>query len=182
VEKAYSLWRALQDRVLAPAAALVFIGCTLLAVVEVGRRYLLGQSFEWQQDTVTLCILGSVFVYFGVVQRREAHLNVNLLFAVLENLGPGGSRAVEYVKVLASILSLVFMIAVVYWGIPEIEDAFKYGSRSESLALPIWPFLVALMVGFAFMAVSMVFQVYRGVHHLRGNKVLEEPADEVALH
>jgi TRAP-type C4-dicarboxylate transport system permease small subunit len=182
VEKAYSLWRALQDRFLAPAAAVVFIGCTLLAVLEVARRYLLGQSFEWQQDAVTLFILGSVFVYFGVVQRREAHLNVNLLFAVLEAFGPRGLRAVEYVRVLATMLSLVFMLAVVYWGIPEIKDSLEYGSRSESLAFPMWPFLMALIVGFAFMAVSLVFQAYRGVQHLRGIKVLEEPADQVALH
>jgi hypothetical protein len=41
----------------------------------------------------------------------------------------------------------------------------------------MWPFLVALFVGFAFMAVTMFFQIYRQVQKLRGRTVLEEPAD-----
>jgi len=182
VEKAYAIWRAFQDRFLARAAALVLLGCTLLALLEVGRRYLLGQSFEWQQDAVTLFILGAVFVYFGISQRHGAHLNVNLLFGVLQVLGPRGRRAVEFIKVLVTIISFLFMLAVVWWGVPDIKDSLEYGSRSESLAFPMWPFLVALLVGFACMAVSLFFQVYRGVQHLRGRKVLDEPHEEGALH
>ena len=130
MEKAYVLWRAFQDRILARAAALVLLACTLLAVLEVIRRYVFGVSFEWQQDAVTLFILGPVFVYFGIAQRREAHLNVNLLFAVLETFGPAGRRAVEYVKVLATAVSFVFMVAVVYWGYPDVIDGIEYVSRS----------------------------------------------------
>jgi TRAP-type C4-dicarboxylate transport system permease small subunit len=181
MEKAYRLWRAFQDRILARAAALILLGCTLLAVLEVIRRYLLGVSFEWQQDAVTLFILSAVYLYFGIAQRHGAHLNVNLLFGVLAMFGPGGLRAIEVIKVLVTIFSLVFMLAVVWWGIPELEDALEYGSRSESLAFPMWPFLTALLVGFASMAISMFFQAYRGVQKLRGYDVLYEP-EEGALH
>jgi TRAP-type C4-dicarboxylate transport system permease small subunit len=183
VEKAYALWRSFQERILERALAIVMLGCTFLALLEVVRRYAFGQSFEWQQDAVTLFILSAVFLYFGISQRREAHLNVSLLFSVLEALGPGGKRAVDYVKVLATIFSLVFMAAVVWWALPDIRDSIEYGSRSESLAFPMWPFLVALMLGFAFMAVSLFFQAYRGVQHLRGREVLvEDHSEDVALH
>jgi TRAP-type C4-dicarboxylate transport system permease small subunit len=177
VERAYALWRAFQERCLAPAAALVMLGCTLLALLEVVRRYALGQSYEWQQDTVTLFILGSVFLYFGIAQRRGAHLNVNLLTATLEALGPGAQRAAEVIRFVATVFSLLFLAAVVWWGVPEIKESMEYGSRSESLALPMWPFLAALLVGFAFMVISLVFQVWRGVQGLRGRKVLEEPEE-----
>lgn len=182
MEKAYAIWRAFQDRFLAPAAALVLLGCTLLAVLEVIRRYAFGVSFEWQQDAVTLFILSAVFLYFGISQRQGAHLNVNLLFGVLQALGPRGRRAIDVIKVLVMIISFLFMLAVVWWGIPEVKDSLEYGSRSESLALPMWPFLVALLVGFACMAVSLFFQIWRGVQHLRGRKVLDEPSGKGALH
>lgn len=182
MEKAYQIWRAFQDRFLARAAALVLLACTLLALLEVGRRYLLGQSFEWQQDAVTLFILAAVFLYFGIAQRHGAHLNVNLLFGVLEPFGPRARLAVEFIKVLVTLFSFLFMLAVVWWGIPEIEDSLRYGSRSESLAFPMWPFLASLLVGFAFMAVSLFFQIWRGVQALRGRKVLEESSEGGALH
>ena len=182
MEKAYKIWRAFQDRFLARAAALVLLGCTLLALLEVIRRYAFGVSFEWQQDAVTLFILSAVFLYFGISQRHGAHLNVNLLFGILHAFGPRGLRAGEYIKVLVTIISFLFMVAVVWWGIPDIKDSVEYGSRSESLAFPTWPFLVALLAGFACMAVSLFFQIWRGVQHLRGRKVLDEPSEEGALH
>jgi len=181
MEKAYELWRAFQDRILARVAALVLLGCTLLAVLEVVRRYVFGVSFEWQQDAVTLFILSAVYLYFGISQRHGAHLNVNLLFSVLAMSGPTGLRVIEVIKVLVHLFSFVFMAAVVWWGIPEVEDSLQYGSRSESLAFPMWPFLLALLIGFTSMAISMFFQVYRGVQKLRGYDVLHEP-EEGALH
>ena len=180
MERAYALWRAFQDRVVERAAALVLLGCTLLALLEVIRRYVFGLSFEWQQDAVTLFVLGAVFLYFGVSQRHGAHLNVNLLTGMLEELGPRAARAAEIIRLLAEIVSFLFLMAVLWWGVPDVRDSLSYGSRSESLAFPMWPFLVALLAGFAFMAVSLSFQIYRSVQKLRGRKVLEEPSGEGA--
>jgi TRAP-type C4-dicarboxylate transport system permease small subunit len=53
----------------------------------------------------------------------------------------------------------------------------KYETRTESLAFPMWPFLLVLLVGFGFMAVTLFFQIYRQAQKLRGRRVLEEPAD-----
>ncbi len=66
---------------------------------------------------------------------------------------------------------------MVWWGIPEVRESLHYESRTESLAFPMWPFLAVLLVGFAFMAVTMFFQIYRAIQKLRGRRVLEEPPE-----
>jgi TRAP-type C4-dicarboxylate transport system permease small subunit len=175
LEKAYVAWRAFQEKVLAPAAALLLLGCTLLALVEVVRRYVFGYSFEWQQDAVTFFTLSGVFLYFAVAQRTNSHLAVTLipeLFGVFKR-----PRGAEIVMLVANAFSLVFMAMVVWWGIPEVEDAIKYESRTESLAFPMWPFLATLWVGFVCMAITLFFQMYRGVQKLLGHAVLEEPEE-----
>jgi TRAP-type C4-dicarboxylate transport system permease small subunit len=182
LEKAYAAWRAFQDRFLAPAAALLFVGSTLLALLEVGRRYLLGVSFEWQQDAVTFFILSGVFLYFSISQRRDAHLTVTVLPEVLAVIGPRARLAADLVKLVALAFACVFLFTVVWWGIPEVEDAIRYESRTESLAFPMWPFLGALLAGFAFMAVTMAFQVYFGIQKLRGRAVPTEAAEREATH
>jgi TRAP-type C4-dicarboxylate transport system permease small subunit len=183
VERLYALWRAFQDRVLARAAAVLLIGCTLLALLEVVRRYAFGQSFQWQQDAVTFFTLSGVYLYFALSQRRDAHLNVMILPELLAVGGPLGRRVAEVIRLLALAFSFLFLCAVVYWGIPEVRDAIHYESRTESLAFPMWPFLLTLLVGFAFMALTMFFQIYREVQRLRGVTVLQEPAEDVdALH
>ena len=174
MEKAYRFWRAFQDRVLAPAAAALLLGCTLLALLEVFRRYLLGHSFEWQQDAVTYFALSGAFLYFSVCQRHQTHLTVSVLPELLAVAGPRARFAGEVVKLVALAFACLFLCAVVWWGIPEIEDSFQYGSRTESLAFPMWPFLAALLLGFGFMAVTMLFQLYFGIQKLRGKAVPEE--------
>lgn len=177
MEKAYELWRAFQDRVLGRVAALLLLGCTLLAIVEIFRRYILGFSFEWQQDAVTFFILSGVYLYFSVAQRHDEHLNVAVLTESLNAGGPRARRAAEIIKLIALVISFLFMVAVVWWGIPEVHDSFKYESRTESLAFPMWPFLAVLLCGFAFMAITMFFQIWRAIQKLRGRSVFEEAGD-----
>jgi TRAP-type C4-dicarboxylate transport system permease small subunit len=177
VEKAYAVWRAFQDLILARAAALLLLGCTLLALLEIFRRYILGVSFEWQQDAVTFFILSGVYLYFSVAQRHDEHLNVAVLTETLVGIGPRSRRAAEIIKLIALVISFVFMLAVTWWGIPEVQDSFKYESRTESLAFPMWPFLAVLLCGFAFMAITMFFQIWRAIQKLRGRSVLEEAGD-----
>ncbi|MDA0225370.1 MAG: TRAP transporter small permease [Proteobacteria bacterium] len=174
MQKAYDAWRAFQDRVLAPVAALILIGCTLIALLEVVRRYVFGYSFEWQQDAVTFFILTAVYLYFSISQRHGEHLNVVLLFEVLQALGPRGRYAVELIKLIALVISLAFMLLVVWWGFPEVKESLHYETRTESLAFPMWPFLAALLAGFAFMAVTMVFQIWIEIQKLRGLEVAED--------
>jgi C4-dicarboxylate transporter DctQ subunit len=178
VERAYAAWRAFQEKVIANVASLLLISMTLLALLEVGRRYILGRSFEWQADAVTFFMLSGIYLYFCVVQRRNEHLAVTVLPEILAVVGPRAKRLAEVVRLVALLFSLVFLTALVWWGIPEVEDAIKYESRTESLAFPMWPFLLALLLGFAFMAVTMVFQVWFGIRRLQGHAVPEEPDEE----
>lgn len=182
MEKAYAFWRAFQDKVLARVAALLLLGCTLLALLEVGRRYTIGKSFEWQQDAVTFIMLSGVYLYFSVAQRKNSHLAVTVVPELCAVAGPRAQAAGEVVKIVANFLSMAFLAIVVWWGIPEVEDAIKYESRTESLGFPMWPFLLALLLGFAFMAVSQLFQVYFGIQKLRGRTVPEEPEDDEGGH
>ena len=180
--KAYAAWRAFQDRVLAPAGAVLFVGSTLLALLEVGRRYVLGRSFEWQQDAVTFFILSGVFLYFSISQRRNAHLTVTLIPELFNVFGGRWRRAAEAVKLVALVFSCAFMAAVVWWGLPEVEDSIKYESRTESLAFPMWPFLAVLLLSFASMGLTMLFQIWFTVERLRGRPVPPEEVEREGAH
>jgi TRAP-type C4-dicarboxylate transport system permease small subunit len=175
VERAYAAWRAFQDRVLARVASALLLGCTLLALLEVVRRYAFGVSFECQQDAVTFFTLAGVFLYFSVSQRHDEHLKVEVVPETLGGLGPRAQRAGEIVTLIARAFSLLFILAVCWWGLPEVRESIHYETRTESLAFPLWPFLAALLAGFGFLAITLAFQVWFGIQRLRGRSV---PADE----
>lgn len=177
MERAYAIWRAFQDRFLRYAAALLLLGCTLLAILEVVRRYVLGVSFDWQQDAVTFFTLSGVFLYFGIAQRREQHLTVTLFLELMDKMGPRVRYGAEVIRLVVLTFSMFFLLAVVWWGIPEVLESQEFDTRTESLQFPLAPFLWVLLVGFAFMAVSLFFQIYREFNKLRGRTVLVEPPE-----
>ena len=74
------------------------------------------------------------------------------------------------------------MAAVVWWGLPEVEDSIKYESRTESLAFPMWPFLAVLLLSFASMGITMLFQIWFTIERLHGRPVPQEEVDREATH
>ena len=177
MERAYAIWRAFQDRFLRYAAALLLLGSTLLAILEVVRRYMFGVSFDWQQDAVTFFTLSGVFLYFGIAQRRDQHLTVTLFLDLMDKMGPGVRYGAEVIRLVVLAFSMLFLLAVVWWGVPEVLESQEFDTRTESLKFPLAPFLWVLLVGFAFMAVSLFFQIYREFEKLRGRTVLVEPPE-----
>ena len=50
MNRLYFAWRTFQERFVQYVAAALLLALTLLAGLEVIRRYVFGVSFEWQQD------------------------------------------------------------------------------------------------------------------------------------
>jgi TRAP-type C4-dicarboxylate transport system permease small subunit len=178
VEKAYALWRAFQDGVLGRISAILLISCTLLALLEIVRRYVFGVSFDWHADAVTFFTLAAVYLYFCISQRHGEHLSVTVITETLDVIGPRARRAAEVVRLIASVFAFVFLVAMAWWGIPEALDSYRYETRTESLAFPMWPFLAVLVAGFAFMAITLVFQIYQAVDNLRNPGATVQPSEE----
>ena len=78
--------------------------------------------------------------------------------------------------------ALLGMAAVLWWGIPEVEDSFKYEARTESLAFPMWPFLAVLLASFACMAVTILFQIWFAIEKIRGRPVPQERVEQEGTH
>ncbi len=87
-------------------------------------------------------------------------------------------KTAEIIRLASLTFSFLFLLAVVWWGVPEVLDSQKYNTRTESLLLPLAPFLWTLLIGFTFMAIQMFFQVYRDIQKMRGRTVLEEPRED----
>jgi TRAP-type C4-dicarboxylate transport system permease small subunit len=169
VRNAYIAWRYFQNRFLQYCAALLLLGATLLALLEVVRRYVFGQSFPWQQDAVTFGILCAVFLFFSIVQSRNLHLRVTLVLTALRHNGSERARlAVNLLELFGALLGLGFCVYLVLRGLPVAERMVLRNRMTESLVLPLWPFFIVFLTGMAFTAVSFLFQVYSGILVLLG--------------
>jgi TRAP-type C4-dicarboxylate transport system permease small subunit len=173
----YRGWRFLQDRVIGYMAALMLLGATILACVEIFRRYIEGSTFHWGQDAVTYFLVSAAFLYFGASQAQRAHLAVTLLPDFL--LRRGRAQLAHMVRAIASLLGVMFVIAFVYWGLPTAQRAMDIGRMTESMIIPLWPFMYVLLIGMGAMGVTLLFQFYRDVMRILGHEVFVwDPDDE----
>lgn len=169
MRRAYLAWRAFEERFLQYAAAILLLGPTLLAIVEVVRRYGFGVSFPWRQDAVTYGILAAIFLFFGITQSRGLHLRVTLLPSLLRAKGGRtGRAAAEVVEAAVAAVGLLFCAFVAWHGVPVALRMIETGRMTQSQIIPLWPFFIVFLVGMGFMAVSFFFRLYAQIQSMRG--------------
>lgn len=175
MSKLFWAWRTFQESFLQYVAALLLLGMTLLAVLEVIRRYVFGVSFEWQQDAVTYGILSGVFLFFTITQSRKAHLRVTVLLLVLRKKGgrPGSIMA-TVLEIFGAAVGIAFCVWLVWHGYEVLQLMISQGRKTESLLFPLWLFFAVYLAGMAFLAVSFFFQLIHEIQVLRGK---EPPVD-----
>lgn len=173
MNKLFAAWRTFQERFLQYVAGALLLGLTLLAILEVVRRYGFGVSFYWQQDAVTFGILSGVFLFFAITQSRRAHLRVTLILLLMrEKGGRWGGIVAGVFEILGALLGIAFCSWLVWRGIDVARLMIAQDRKTESLLFPLWPFFAVFLTGMAFLAISFVFQLYQDVQALRGKKGL----------
>lgn len=179
--KIYKAWLFLQEQIVGTLAAIALFIVTVFAVTQVLSRYILGHTFHWGQDTVTYFLVSATFVYFGASQAKRAHLAVTALPDLLR--AGGRVKLALALRALALFCVVLFVSGFLYWGLPGAHRTWRMGTVSESLALPMWPFQYALLIGMAMMGITALFQFYRDVMRLFAKDVFpwESDHDELEL-
>lgn len=179
MDTAYKGWCVFLERVVGYTAAVMMLGVTVLAVVEIFRRYVLGRTFHWGQDAETYFLIAAAFLYFGATQARRDHLSVTAIPDWLR--ARRRTRTVLFMKVVSTLFSLFFVWGFVYWGLPAANRTRMLGRMTESMIIPLWPFQYILLLSLAFMGITLLFQLYRDVQALRGKDVFTWDTSEEGL-
>jgi TRAP-type C4-dicarboxylate transport system permease small subunit len=158
-----------QERFLQYVSALLLVGLTLLAVLEVIRRYIFGVSFEWQQDAVTYGILAGVFLFFSITQSRRAHLRVTLFLMMLRDKGGRfGQIAASMLELVGAGVGVGFCAWTAWHGVEVAELMILQQRATESLVFLLWPFFAVFLTSVAFLGISFAFQLYHEICVLLG--------------
>lgn len=169
IDKTYRGVRYFFDVIVANCAAFVLLGSTVLALAEIVRRYLFGTVFDWGQDAVTYYTVAAVFIFCGVTQARRSHLAMSAAMDVLR--AKGYEKFVLTVRAIVTALSLALFTSFAWWGIPTVERMYLVGRKSQSMVMDLWPFMLCLVIAFALMALTTLFQLYQDIQAVRGKTV-----------
>ncbi len=142
----------------------------VLLILDVAGREILGPIYKMldvkgatgvygaQKLSVYLLVLAS-FCGIGIATATGSHLQPRIGFGwVPEAWGPVMDR-------LADVLTGLFMLGVAYYGYVFIGSTMASGLRAQAFNLPVWPFQLAIPLGFLSAAVR--YFLYAGWPALR---------------
>jgi TRAP-type C4-dicarboxylate transport system permease small subunit len=156
-----SLERAVDavDRAARVACYFLVAAITGVMLAQVFFRYVLNSSLQWAEELCVYALVWLVFVGGATVTRGWGHITITAFV----NLLPARARA--WCFVAAKVLSLAFILALVYWG-------FQFASLPVHAASPSMGFStrwvkVSIAAGAILMALFTVNELVRDLVALR---------------
>jgi C4-dicarboxylate transporter, DctQ subunit len=137
------------DRLLAPIetildliAALFIFALMLVGVAQIFGRKLFDAPIFGYIDLVELAMATFAFLGVAYCQRLGGHVRMEMLISHLRG------RTLWVVEALATVVGLIIVAILVYYGYDHFMRAYEYGDSTIDAEYPLWP--SKLLVPFAF--------------------------------
>ncbi len=147
------------DRLSRYAVIVFVITITVVMLGQVFFRYVINSSLQWSEEVSIWAMIWMVFVGSAVIMRDWAHINI----PTFTNLIP--LRVRPYFLIGAKIATILFLLAVVWYGIKVFNQNFH--ARSPSLNLSTRWAKLAIPVGGVLMTIFAVNAMVQDLIHLR---------------
>jgi TRAP-type C4-dicarboxylate transport system permease small subunit len=132
-------------------AAAVVVVCQMIVM-----RYFLNASTVWQTEFVIYALVASTYLGSAYVLIRKGHVGVDLLPQAL------GGKAEQALRLLAAVLSMIFLSILTWSGWQYFHEAWSGGWTTDTVwALPLWIPLLPLPVGMGLLILQYVAEIMK---------------------
>lgn len=126
-------------------------------------RKLFDSSIFGLEEIVSFAMMIITFLTISLNQRDGQHVKMNL---VIDKLNPKTGRILEIITLL---MSLIMFVIVTYASILYCVDYYQKGAISVLLALPLWPFYIAVPFGSLLLCLRILIQIKSGIKRIGGS-------------
>ncbi|MBW1713345.1 MAG: TRAP transporter small permease [Deltaproteobacteria bacterium] len=142
--------------------AISILAAAVIVTEGVVVRKVLGQSTVWQIESSVFLLMYACFVGAALGQRKEHHLNVDL---VVIHLKP---RTREMVLLVTAVLSCLVCLILAFYAWPMWWHGLVAKEHSESLwGPPLWIPYLFLPLGLSLVFLQYLAQIVRKIKALR---------------
>ena len=145
-----------------------------LAFVNVVARYLFDSSLTWAGELTIYLFLWSVF--FGAVYcfKEDAHIAVDVF------LLKAPPKVAKILMILTLLISLIFTVAIAYYGYEYLLLYIDLGEMSVDLDIPLWIPFAVIPVSFAFSSIVLIYRLIETIK-TPSNKIHKPSEAEILL-
>jgi TRAP-type C4-dicarboxylate transport system permease small subunit len=139
------------------AAVAALASLAVVTVLDVGGRYLLNKpllgAIEMSEFFMVLLSFGAL----ALAELRNSHITVDFFVRTLPR------RVAALIEAAAALLGVVFWGFVSWRAVVHSGRIREMGEVSANLAIPTWPFYLAVTVGCGLLALALVGRVLRSL-------------------
>lgn len=136
-------------------AALALGGATIIAIVSVIMRYVLGEGIFWSEEAVIFLIILSTFIGAVITLRHNEHVNVDIIPAIL------GERGKWIMALIGTSLLAVYCAVIGAYAWILVFEPVARNTITPSLKLPLWVVELSLPVGLTLLFLRSLEILYR---------------------
>lgn len=113
-------------------SSILMLAMAVIMCMNVVLRYVFHFSFNWGDEILRYICVYVSFLGIAAGWRTGTHIGITIF---VEKLFPEKSR--KYFRLLADILSIVFMVLTAYFGFVLVDRIVKTGQTSAALHVPM---------------------------------------------
>jgi len=143
-------------------AGFALLVMTLIITMDVVLRYAFTPT-KWVHEFSTYLMVVVVFLGLAYALKEDAHIKVDFLVVRLPR------RIQDWMKVIHSILFLVFAIVLCYFNWHLFTQSFALKTRSfTSVDVIVWPVQLFMPVGLAILSLLLICNIYNETRAVLG--------------
>ena len=166
------LLRLVNDKIEFWLVSLFYAYMTIIIAVEVFRRYALGASSTWGEETAIYAFIWMTYIAAAHRVRGRKHLSVELLRSRM-------NRTQKFCAlVLSDVCFLILALAIIYYSIVIVQTNIEYEQNMLGVDLPMALATVGVPIGWGLIAIRVVERFLTTLHQFRmGQSLVEETID-----
>lgn len=141
------------DRIALSISAFTLASVSLVVILQVIVRYIFSFSFPWADELSRFLMIWTCFIGASCVVKRMQLANVNIFDNYMS------PKAVLVFKMLANLVSLLFLIMVVYTAVKQISSPTFLMQKSPAMRLPMFWAYLCVPLGSLFMCWHLFEQI-----------------------
>lgn len=158
------------DLVEGAAMTILMLVATVVAIIQVIARYVFNNSLYWSEETILYALIMMSFLAGSMGVRYSAHICVEVLHAF------AGPRLSKVLKVIATVLGIIFALTLLYYGGRLFINTLNMGQLSPAMRIPVAYIYLSIPVSAFFMLMRYLW-IFKA---LAQNQTLDVPHMDIS--
>jgi TRAP-type C4-dicarboxylate transport system permease small subunit len=146
------------SKILASVSAVTLFIMMLISVIDVTGRYFFLRPLNGAFELVSMTLVISATLGVGYCELLKGQIRITVITDMMKG------KTKELFNILAYIISIAAVGLVSWQALLRVEEYFGAPRGvSDNLAIPYWPFMAFMFVGFAWITVILIIELVKSV-------------------